>query len=150
MGHKLKLDVTGFMDLYLEIKDSSTTLDEGHHQCWCVKLNVYWQTMAIEGWAFLSSWWGELIFQKVYDGQPPHFISGKPIETDFDNDMLWEFADDIGASPQALATAIFKTLGEVMFVMPPLRLIGNEFTIDQAMSYRHANMIHRIQAGGQR
>lgn len=76
MGHKLKLDLTGFDDLSVEIRDASTTLDEGLHQCWCVKLDVYWQTMAIKGWAFLSSWWGELMFQKVYDGQPPHLISG--------------------------------------------------------------------------
>jgi hypothetical protein len=58
--------------------------------------------------------------------------------------MLRELADDIGAPPEELAVAIFKTLGDVMFIMPPLRLIGNEITIDAAMSYRYGHMIHRI------
>lgn len=145
MGHKMKLDVTGFNDFYVEINGASVVLDDYFSQCWCVGLKMYWQTISIEGWAFLSKRWGELLFEKVPECPPPHFISGVPIETAFENDLLREFVDDIGANPQDLAIAIFKTLGDVMFVMPHLRLLCNELTIDSAISFRHANIIHRIQ-----
>ena len=87
------------------------------------------------------------MFEKVPEYPPPHFISGVPIETQFENDLLREFADDIGASPQDLAIAIFKTLGDVMFVMPHLSLVGNEITIDSAMGYHFDKMVHRIKIG---
>jgi hypothetical protein len=113
-----------------------------------VELKVYWQTMWISGWAFLSSWWGELLFQRVYDGQPPHFISGIPIETNFDNDMLWEFGEDIGIHPKKIADKIHQTLGKVIFILPPVRQIGDGVIVDCAMAYRYENSINRIQIGG--
>lgn len=99
--------------------------------------------MAIKGYAFLSGRWGELIFQKVFDGQAPHFISGKPIETDCCNDNLAEFAFDIDADPSELADAIFVALEEVTFVFPACRLVG-ENTIVPATGYHYQKALHSI------
>lgn len=144
MGHKIKLEVSGYSDFSVEISNASVVLDDYYSQCWCVGLKVHWQTASIDGWGFLSKRWGELLFEKIPECPPPHFISGVAIQTKNDNDMLWEFAEDVGANPQDLAVAIFETLGNVMFVLSPLRLIGSEVKIDSAMSYRHVDMIHRI------
>jgi len=148
MCEKLRLEVNGYKEIMVEITSASVGLDDGNMQCWCVQLKVYWQTMRIDGWAFLSSWWGELLFQRIYDGQPPHFISGKPIETDLDNDMLWQFGEDIGVHPKSIADKIHQTLRKVMFIMPPVRLVSDGVIVDSAMAYRYENGIHRIKIGG--
>ena len=41
MGHKLKLDVTGFNDFSVEINNASVNLDDYFSQCWCVDLKIY-------------------------------------------------------------------------------------------------------------
>lgn len=144
MGHRIKLDVTEFSDLSIEIKEASVVLDDYYSQCWSVGLKVNWQTVSMEGWGFLSKRWGELLFEKVPDCPPPHFISGEAIQIKNKNDMLLEFADDVGVDPEDLAIAIFMTLGNVRFVMPHLRLISKSIIVASAISYRYGNMTHRI------
>lgn len=147
MGHRLKLDVENYNEIALEIKDSTAFVEEDFHQCWCIQLKIWWQTLSIEGYAFLSSRWGEVIFQKVPDGQPPHFLSGKPIETDFSNDLLCEFAESISANPRDIANAIFKTLEKVVFVFSPLRLMGRGYEMGTATEYRYNNLNYKILPG---
>ena len=144
MGHKIRLEVSGFKDFFVEIKEASVLADDYYSQCWCIELRVFWQTIAMNGWGFLSKRWGELLFEKIPDCPPPHFISGVPIETENGNDMLWEFADDIGADPRDLAVAIFKTLDNVVFIMPHLQIISDEFMLKYAIGYRHNTEIHNI------
>ncbi len=150
MGHRLKLDVENFNEIAMEIYDSTAFVEEYFHQCWCIQLKIYWQTISIDGWAFLSSRWGEVIFQKVPDCQPPHFISGKAIETDYHNDLLFEFADSISANPRDIANAIFMTLEKVVFVFSPLRLIGRGFEMGTATEYRYNNLNYKILPGDNR
>jgi|SRR6185369_12311074 len=144
MSYRLKLDAQGSKELSLEIIGASVTEYDYFLQCWCIKLKVNWQTMSIDGWAFLSAIWGELLFQRDHDGQPPHFISGKPVETGSCNDMLWGFADDIGFDPQEIAASIFKVLNKITFVMPPVRAVSGEININSAMGYRYEDNVTEL------
>jgi hypothetical protein len=148
MRYRLKLAVENFNEFALEIEEACVFYESGYNQCWCIGLKVHWQTASIKGWGFLSGRWGELLFERAPTFPPPHFISGVPIETDWENDLLWEFAEDAGACPQDLSVSIFKALGEVMFVMPPFWIVNEGFIADAAMGYRYKNETHRIALGG--
>lgn len=146
MGQRIRLDIPSFSELSIEIEMAAAFYDDFFQQCWCISLKLWWQTMSIKGYAFLSSRWQEVIFQKVYDGQAPHFISGKPIVTLCENDMLSEFAFGIGADPNDLVAAIFSVFESVVFVFPPLRLIGEEI-MTSATAYRYQDVFCKMRIG---
>lgn len=143
MGQRIRLEISSFSELGVEIETAVAFFDDFFHQCWCIHLKLWWQTMSIQGYAFLSSRWYEVIFQKVYDGQAPHFISGRPIETLCENDMLSAFAFEIGAVPKDLVAAIFSALESVTFVFPPMRLAGEDVLVSAA-AYRYQDTICKM------
>jgi hypothetical protein len=143
MGQRIRLGIPSFSELGIEIETAVAFYDDFFHQCWSISLKLWWQTMSIQGYAFLSSRWHEVIFQKVYDGQAPHFISGRPIETLCENDMLSEFAFEIGADPGDLVAAIFSAFGSVTFVFPPMRLAGED-VVTSAAAYRYQDTICKM------
>ncbi|MGD9685808.1 MAG: hypothetical protein AB7U43_02405 [Desulfobacter sp.] len=143
MGQRIHLEIPSFNELGIEIDTAVSFYDDFFHQCWSISLKLWWQTMSIQGYAFLSSRWHEVIFQKVYDGQAPHFISGRPIETLCENDMLSEFAYEIGADPGDLVAAIFSAFESVTFVFPPMRLAGEDVLTSTA-AYCYQDTICKI------
>jgi len=143
MGQRICLEISPFKELGIEIETAVAFYDVFFHQCWSISLKLWWQTTSIQGYAFLSSRWHEIIFQKVYDGQAPHFISGRPIETLCENDMLSEFAFEIGADPGDLVAAIVSTFESVTFVFPPMRLAGEDI-LASAAAYRYQDTICKM------
>ena len=143
MGQRVRLQIPSFTELGIEIDTAVAFFDDFFHQCWSISLKLWWQTMSIQGYAFLSSRWHEVIFQKVYDGQAPHFISGTPIETECENDLLAEFAFEIGADSGDLVAAIFSAFESVTFIFPPMRLAGEDI-VTSAAAYRYQNTISKM------
>lgn len=144
MSNRANLAVYGYNDFGIEIKDACVMLDERRLQCWCIELRVYWQTIWINGWAFVSSWCGELLFQREPDMKPPHFISGIPIITVVGNDLLWDLAEDTGVNPQLVADAIHIALQKTWFILSPVRLVGEKAFTTHATHYWYEGTMHRI------
>lgn len=143
MGQRIRLEIPLFSELSIEIETAVAFYDDFFQQCWIINLKLWWQTMSISGCAFLSSRWHEVIFPKIHDGQAPHFISGRPIKTLCENDMLSELAFEIGVDSGDLVTAIFSTIKSVTFVFPPMRLVGDD-VVTSAAAYRHQETIYKM------
>jgi hypothetical protein len=137
MGNRLKLPLQRCQGLSLEISHANTCFEPNFCQCWIIGIRLYWQTAYIDGWVFQSSRRAELLFQKIPDMQPPHFISGVPIETDVANDKLSEFAEYVGVDPSDIAESIFKLLGSTTYILSPLKLVNNGIHLDAATGYRY-------------
>ena len=113
-------------------------------QCWVVELMVSAQGMSICGHAFLSSWWKELLFERVQTCPPPHFISGEPITNTVDNDLITDLAEHVGEDATVIGKKLINIIDGLMFGFSGLSLCGSDYSTARAKHICHHGAVQQI------